>query len=152
MLSLCLENAELKEQMGEATLLLESGEQEEAGLGNPLAPETHRLRRKSRSSLGDQLAGSSGDGQGVPADRGAVPTKRPALEARSQDDMPKRLCPGTPGRGDESHVSVLGTRQQDGGGDRDGNGEFTACLPSGRQTAQCPAGAGRVWVQSCTPR
>ncbi|NXD81979.1 MYOME protein, partial [Halcyon senegalensis] len=104
MLSLYLENAELKEQMGEATLLLESGEQEEPGLGNPLAPETRRMRRKSRGSLGDQLAGSSGDGQGVPAERGAVPTKRPALEARSQDDMPKRLCPGTPGRREESHV------------------------------------------------
>ncbi|NXG69184.1 MYOME protein, partial [Baryphthengus martii] len=103
MLSLCLENAELKERMGEATLLLESGEQEEAGLSSLLDPETHRLRRKSRSSLGDQPAGSSGGGQGGPVERGTVPTKRPALEARPQDDMPKRLCPSTPGRGDGSH-------------------------------------------------
>ncbi|XP_074762928.1 myomegalin isoform X4 [Athene noctua] len=104
MLSLCLENAELKERMGEATSLLESGEQEEARLGTPLAPEPRRLQRKSRSALGDHLADGSGDGQGVPAERGAVPTKRPALEARSQDDVPKRPCPGTPGGGDGSHV------------------------------------------------
>ncbi|XP_029818145.1 myomegalin-like isoform X1 [Manacus vitellinus] len=104
MLSLCLENAELKERMGEATSLLEGGEQEEAGLGSPLASETHRLQRKTRSSLGDRPAGGSGDGQGVPAERGTVPTKRPALEARSQDDMPKRPCPGSPGGGDGSHV------------------------------------------------
>ncbi|XP_039241040.1 myomegalin-like isoform X3 [Pipra filicauda] len=110
MLSLCLENAELKERMGEATSLLEGGEQEEAGLGSPLASETHRLQRKTRSSLGDRPAGGSGDGQGVPAERGTVPTKRPALEARSQDDMPKRPCPGSPGGGDRSHVegTVLG--------------------------------------------
>ncbi|NWS43493.1 MYOME protein, partial [Probosciger aterrimus] len=104
MLSLYLENAELKERMGEATLLLENGEQEEAGLGGPLAPEPRRLPRKSRSALGDCPAGGSGDGQGVPAERGAVPAKRPALEARSQDDMPKRPCPGTLGRGDKSSV------------------------------------------------
>ncbi|XP_064520424.1 myomegalin-like isoform X5 [Pseudopipra pipra] len=104
MLSLCLENAELKERMGEATSLLEGGEQEEAGLGSPLASETHRLQRKTRSSLGDRPAGGSGDGQGVPAERGTVPTKRPALEARSQDDMPKRPCPGSLGGGDGSHV------------------------------------------------
>ncbi|XP_027752341.1 myomegalin-like isoform X11 [Empidonax traillii] len=104
MLSLCLENAELKERMGEATSLLEGGEQEEAGLGSPLAPEAGRLQRKSRSSLGDRPAGGSGDGQGVPAERGTVPTKRPALEARSQDDMPKRPCPGNLGGGDGSHV------------------------------------------------
>ncbi|XP_050757109.1 myomegalin isoform X4 [Gymnogyps californianus] len=104
MLSLCLENAELKERMGEATSLLESGEQEEAGLGSPLAPEPSRLQRKSRSTLGDRPAGSSGDGQGVPVERGAVPAKRPALEARSQDDMPKRPCPGTLGGGDGSHA------------------------------------------------
>ncbi|XP_049665351.1 myomegalin isoform X1 [Accipiter gentilis] len=104
MLSLCLENAELKERMGEATSLLESGEQEEAGLGSPLAPEPRRLQRKSRNTLGDRPAGSSGDSQGVLAERGPVPTKRPALEARSQDDMPKRPCPGTPGGGDRSHV------------------------------------------------
>ncbi|XP_074894512.1 myomegalin isoform X5 [Buteo buteo] len=104
MLSLCLENAELKERMGEATSLLESGEQEEAGLGSPLAPEPRRLQRKSRNTLGDRPASGSGDGQGVLAERGAVPTKRPALEARSQDDMPKRPCPGTPGGGDRSHV------------------------------------------------
>ncbi|XP_074688932.1 myomegalin isoform X3 [Strix aluco] len=104
MLSLCLENAELKEQMGEATSLLESGEQEEAGLGTPLAPEPHRLQRKSRSALRDHPTGGSGDGQGVPAERGAVPAKRPALEARSQDDVPKRPCPGTTGGGDRSHV------------------------------------------------
>ncbi|XP_031973102.1 myomegalin-like isoform X5 [Corvus moneduloides] len=103
MLSLCLENAELKERMGEATSLLESGEQEEPGLGSPLAPEPRRLQRKSRSSLGDRPAGGSGDGQGFPAERGTVPTKRPALEARSQDDMPKRPCPGSPGGGDGSH-------------------------------------------------
>ncbi|NXQ26698.1 MYOME protein, partial [Alaudala cheleensis] len=110
MLSLCLENAELKERMGEATLLLESGEQEEPGLGSPLAPEPRRLQRKGRSSLGDRPAGGSGDGQGFPAERGTVPTKRPALEARSQDDMPKRPCPGSPGGGDGSHVesSVAG--------------------------------------------
>ena len=110
MLSLCLENAELKEQMGEATSLLESGEQEEAGLGTPLAPEPHRLQRKSRSALRDHPTGGSGDGQGVPAERGAVPAKRPALEARSQDDVPKRPCPGTTGGGDRSHVSALGMR------------------------------------------
>ncbi|XP_054689362.1 myomegalin isoform X2 [Grus americana] len=104
MLSLCLENAELKERMGEATSLLESGEQEEAGLGSPSAPEPRRLQRKSRSTLGDRPAGGSGDGQGVLAERGAVPAKRPALEARSQDDVPKRPCPSTPGRGDGSHV------------------------------------------------
>ncbi|XP_041885702.1 myomegalin-like isoform X4 [Corvus kubaryi] len=103
MLSLCLENAELKERMGEATSLLESGEQEEPGLGSPLAPEPRRLQRKSRSSLGDRPAGGSGDGQGFPAEKGTVPTKRPALEARSQDDMPKRPCPGSPGGGDGSH-------------------------------------------------
>ncbi|NXX17199.1 MYOME protein, partial [Podargus strigoides] len=99
MLSLCLENAELKERMGEATLLLESGEQEEAGLGSPPAPESRRLQRKSRSTLGDH-----GDGQGVAAERGAVPAKRPALEAQPQDDVPKRPCPGTTGGGDGSHV------------------------------------------------
>ncbi|NXH64743.1 MYOME protein, partial [Rhabdornis inornatus] len=96
MLSLCLENAELKERMGEATSLLESGEQEEPGLGSPLAPEPRRLQRKSRGSLGD--------GQGLPAERGTVPTKRPALEARSQHDMPKRPCPGSSAGGDGSHV------------------------------------------------
>ncbi|XP_063262773.1 myomegalin isoform X3 [Prinia subflava] len=96
MLSLCLENAELKERMGEATSLLESGEQEEPGLGCPLAPEPRRLQRKSRSSLGD--------GQGFSAERGAVPTKRPALEARCQDDTPKRPCPGSTDGGDGSHA------------------------------------------------
>ncbi|NWT93026.1 MYOME protein, partial [Urocynchramus pylzowi] len=101
MLSLCLENAELKERMGEATSLLESAEQEEPGLGSPLAPEPRRLQRKSRGSLGDRPAGGSGDGPGLPAERGTVPTKRPALEARAQDDMPKRPCPGG---GDGSHV------------------------------------------------
>lgn len=100
MLSLCLENAELKERMGEATSLLESGEQEEPGL----APEHRRLQRKSRGSLGD--------GQGLPAERGTVPTKRPALEARSQHDMPKRPCPGSPAGGDGSHVSAQGTRME----------------------------------------
>ncbi|XP_064283563.1 myomegalin isoform X5 [Passer domesticus] len=104
MLSLCLENAELKERMGEATSLLESAEQEEPGLGSPVAPEPRRLQRKSRGSLGDRPAGGSGDGPGLPAERGAVPTKRPALEARAQDDMPKRPCPGSPGGGDGSHV------------------------------------------------
>ncbi|KAM6396620.1 myomegalin [Pluvialis apricaria] len=104
MLSLCLENAELKERIGEATSLLESGEQEEAGLGSPPAPEPRRLQRKSRSTLGDRPAGGSGDGQGVPAERGAVPAKRPALEARSQDDVPKRPCPGTSGGGDGSYA------------------------------------------------
>ncbi|XP_064310742.1 myomegalin isoform X5 [Phalacrocorax carbo] len=107
MLSLCLENAELKERMGEATSLLESGEQEEAGPGNPLALEPHRLQRKSRSTLGDRLAGGNGNGQGVPGERGAVPTKRPALEARSQDDVPKRPCPGTLGGGDGSHAEGM---------------------------------------------
>nr|XP_041573879.1 myomegalin isoform X9 [Taeniopygia guttata] len=104
MLSLCLENAELKERMGEATSLLESAEQEEPGLGGPLAPEPRRLQRKSRGSLGDRPAGGSGDGQGLPAERGTVPAKRPALEARAQDDMPKRPCPGSPGGGDGSHA------------------------------------------------
>lgn len=112
MLSLCLENAELKERMGEATSLLESGEQEEPGLGSPLAPEPRRLQRKSRSSLGDRPAGGSGDGPGLPAERGTVPTKRPALEARSQEDMPKRPCPGSPGGGDGSHVSAQRTRME----------------------------------------
>lgn len=104
MLSLCLENAELKERMGEATSLLESGEQEEPGLGSALAPEPRRLPRKSRGSLG-----GSGDGPGLPAERGAVPTKRPALETRAQGDMAKRPCPGSPGGGDGSHVSAPGT-------------------------------------------
>ncbi|KAM6415099.1 myomegalin isoform 1-T1 [Rhynochetos jubatus] len=104
MLSLCLENAELKERMGEATSLLESGEQEEAGLGSPPAPEPRRLQRKSRSTLGDRPAGGSGDSQGLPAERGAVPAKRPALEARSQDDVPKRPCPGTLCGGNGSHA------------------------------------------------
>ncbi|XP_075616358.1 myomegalin isoform X3 [Balearica regulorum gibbericeps] len=104
MLSLCLENAELKERMGEATSLLESGEQEEAGLGSPSTPEPRRLQRKSRSTLGDHPASGSGDGQGLLAERGAVPAKRPALEARSQDDVPKRPCPSTLGRGNGSHV------------------------------------------------
>ncbi|XP_031451576.1 myomegalin-like isoform X2 [Phasianus colchicus] len=98
MLSLCLENAELKERMGEATSLLESGE-EEAGLGNPPSPEPCRMQRKGRSVLGD--------GQGLLAERGAVPTKRPALEARCQDDAPKRLCPSSPGGGDGSHVEGM---------------------------------------------
>ncbi|XP_014113030.1 PREDICTED: myomegalin-like [Pseudopodoces humilis] len=103
MLSLCLENAELKERMGEATSLLESGEQEEPGLGS-LTPEPRRLQRRSRSSLGERPAGGSGDGQGVPAERGTVPTKRPALEARSQEDTAKRPCPGSPAGGDGSRV------------------------------------------------
>ncbi|NXN94442.1 MYOME protein, partial [Rhinopomastus cyanomelas] len=97
MLSLCLENAELKERMGEATSLLESGEQEEAAPGSPLTPEPHRLQRRSRSS-------TLGDGRGVSAERGAVPTKRPAMETRSQDDLPKRPCPGTPDGQGRSHV------------------------------------------------
>ncbi|XP_072198832.1 myomegalin isoform X2 [Excalfactoria chinensis] len=99
MLSLCLENAELKERMGEATSLLESGEQEEAGLGNPPSPEPCRMQQKGRSVLGD--------GQGLLAERGAVPIKRPALEARCQDDAPKRLCPSSPGGGDGSHVEGM---------------------------------------------
>ncbi|XP_054239892.1 myomegalin-like isoform X2 [Indicator indicator] len=107
MLSLCLENAELKEQMGEATSLLENGEQEEAGLGSPLAPEPRRLQRKSRSAPRDRPAGSTGDGPGTPAERGAVPAKRPALEARAQDDVAKKLCPGTPGREDGSRVQGM---------------------------------------------
>ncbi|NXY51313.1 MYOME protein, partial [Ceuthmochares aereus] len=104
MLSLCLENAELKERMGEATSLLESGEQEEALLGSSQAPEPRRLQRKNRSALGDCPAGGSGDGQRLPAEREAVPAKRPALETRSQGDVPKRPCPGTPGGGHESHA------------------------------------------------
>ncbi|XP_054142326.1 myomegalin isoform X4 [Melozone crissalis] len=104
MLSLCLENAELKERMGEATSLLESGEQEEPGLGSALAPEPRRLPRRSRGALGDRPAGGSGDGPGLPAERGAVPTKRPALETRAQGDMAKRPCPGSPGGGDGSHA------------------------------------------------
>ncbi|XP_071607334.1 myomegalin isoform X3 [Heliangelus exortis] len=104
MLSLYLENAELKERMGEATSLLESGEQEEAWLGSPPAPEPCRLQRKSHNALEDRPAGGSGGGQGVLAERGAVPAKRPALEARSQDDTPKRPCPGTLGGGDGSHA------------------------------------------------
>ncbi|XP_040421898.1 myomegalin-like isoform X2 [Cygnus olor] len=103
MLSLCLENAELKERMGEATLLLESGEQEEAGLGGSVSPEPRRMQRKGRSALGDRQAGGSGDSQGLAAERGAVPTKRPALEARCRDDAPKRPCPSAPGGGDGSH-------------------------------------------------
>uniref|UniRef100_A0A8V0YKM0 Phosphodiesterase 4D interacting protein n=1 Tax=Gallus gallus TaxID=9031 RepID=A0A8V0YKM0_CHICK len=99
MLSLCLENAELKERMGEATSLLESGEQEEAGLGNPPSPEPCRMQRKGRNVLGD--------GQGLLAERGAVPTKRPALEAQCQDDAPKRLCPSSTGGGDGSHVEGM---------------------------------------------
>ncbi|XP_069718516.1 myomegalin isoform X1 [Phaenicophaeus curvirostris] len=104
MLSLCLENAELKERMGEATSLLESGEQEEASLGSSLAPEPCRLQRKNRSSHGDCPVGGSGDGQRLPAEREAVPAKRPALETPSQGDVPKRPCPGTLGGGHESHA------------------------------------------------
>ncbi|XP_053928861.1 myomegalin isoform X9 [Cuculus canorus] len=105
MLSLCLENAELKERMGEATSLLESGEQEEVSLGScSLAPKPRRLQRKNRSALGDCPVGGSGDGQRLPAEREAVPAKRPAIEAGSQGDVPKRLCPGTPGGGHESHA------------------------------------------------
>ncbi|XP_047936204.2 myomegalin isoform X2 [Anser cygnoides] len=103
MLSLCLENAELKERMGEATSLLESGEQEEAGLGGSVSPEPRRMQRKGRSALGERQAGGSGDSQGLTAERGAVPTKRPALEARCRDDAPKRPCPSAPGGGDGSH-------------------------------------------------
>ncbi|XP_068546398.1 myomegalin isoform X4 [Anas acuta] len=103
MLSLCLENAELKERMGEATSLLESGEQEEAGLGGSASPEPRRTQRKGRGALGDRQAGGSGDSQGLAAERGAVPTKRPALEARCRDDAPKRPCPSAPGGGDGSH-------------------------------------------------
>ncbi|NXK10392.1 MYOME protein, partial [Herpetotheres cachinnans] len=104
MLSLCLENAELKEQMYEAMSLLESGEQEEAGLGSPLAPESHQLQRKSRSALADHPAGSSRDGQGVLAERGAVPSEWPALEVQGQDGVPMTPCPGTLGGGDRSCV------------------------------------------------
>ncbi|XP_063021354.1 myomegalin-like isoform X2 [Melospiza melodia melodia] len=104
MLSLCLENAELKERMGEATSLLESGEQEEPGLGSALAPEPRRLPRKSRGALGDRPGGGSGDCPGLPAERGAVPTKRPALETRAQGDVAKRPCPGSPGGGDGSRA------------------------------------------------
>nr|XP_026653025.1 myomegalin isoform X2 [Zonotrichia albicollis] len=104
MLSLCLENAELKERMGEATSLLESGEQEEPGLGSALVPEPRRLPRRSRGALGDRPGGGSGDGPGLSAERGAVPTKRPALETRAQGDMAKRPCPGSPGGGDGSHA------------------------------------------------
>ncbi|XP_057886291.1 myomegalin isoform X5 [Melospiza georgiana] len=104
MLSLCLENAELKERMGEATSLLESGEQEEPGLGSALAPEPRRLPRKSRGALGDRPGGGSGDCPGLPAERGAAPTKRPALETRAQGDTAKRPCPGSPGGGDGSHA------------------------------------------------
>ncbi|KAM9378914.1 myomegalin isoform 2-T2 [Phaethornis superciliosus] len=103
MLSLYLENAELKERMGEATSLLESGEQEEVGPGSPPAPEPCRLQRKSQGALEDCPGGGTGGGQGVVAERGAVPAKRPALEARAQDDTPKRPCPGTLGGGDGSH-------------------------------------------------
>ncbi|KAL2301734.1 hypothetical protein Nmel_011128, partial [Mimus melanotis] len=67
MLSLCLENAELKERMGEATSLLESGEQEEPGLGSPLGPEPRRLQRKSRGSLGGRPAGGTPGGDPQPA-------------------------------------------------------------------------------------
>ncbi|XP_064371781.1 myomegalin-like [Dromaius novaehollandiae] len=104
MLSLCLENAELKERMGEATSLLESGEQEEAGAGGPPTPEPRRLQRKGRGALGDPPASGTGDGQGLPAEREAVPAKRPALEARSWDEAPKRPCPSTPdGEEEGSH-------------------------------------------------
>ncbi|NWZ22082.1 MYOME protein, partial [Asarcornis scutulata] len=109
MLSLCLENAELKERMGEATSLLESGEQEEAGLGGSASPEPRRTQRKGRGALGERQAGGSGDSQGLAAERGAVPTKRPALEARCRDDAPKRPCPSAPGGGDGSHVSAAGS-------------------------------------------
>ncbi|XP_009705244.1 PREDICTED: myomegalin-like, partial [Cariama cristata] len=92
MLSLCLENAELKERMGEATSLLESGEQEEAGLGSPLAPEPRRLQQKSRSTLRDRPAGSSGDSQGA---EGTVPGKGwlgLGTELCSQVAQGQRLC------------------------------------------------------------
>ncbi|XP_062438076.1 myomegalin isoform X2 [Rhea pennata] len=104
MLSLCLENAELKERIGEATSLLESGEQEEAGAGGPPTPEPHRLQRKGHGALADHPASGTGDGEGLPAERGAVPTKRPALDAQSWDDAPKRPCPSTPGGEEGSHV------------------------------------------------
>ncbi|NXD08535.1 MYOME protein, partial [Nothocercus nigrocapillus] len=109
MLSLCLENAELKERMGEATSLLDSGEQEEAGAGSPLTPEPRRLQRKGRGTLGDCPASATARAdQGLPAERGAVPAKRPALEARSWDDAPKRPCPSSPGGAEGSHVSDAG--------------------------------------------
>jgi len=155
MLSLCLENAELKERMGEATLLLESGEPEEAGLGSSLAPEPRRLQRKSRSTLGDRRAGGSVNGQGVPAERAAVPARCPVLEAQSQDDVLKRPCPGTLGRGNGSHVSALGPGDRDGDDDDDddgGGGELTTHLPCGRWRAWPLARAGRGWARSCARR
>ncbi|NXK51557.1 MYOME protein, partial [Chauna torquata] len=136
MLSLCLENAELKERMGEATSLLESGEQEEAGPGGPPSPEPRRMQRKGRGAPGDRLAGGSGDSQGLPAERGAVPTKRPALEARCRDDMPKRPCPSAPGGGDGSHVSAAAT------GDRDGSGAGGAHSPFPLQQVEGMAPGG----------
>ncbi|KYO39833.1 myomegalin-like isoform B [Alligator mississippiensis] len=66
MLSLCLENAELKEQMGEATSSAEYGERKEekaeTGAGEALKPELRRLQRKLRNAetiialLKEQLA------------------------------------------------------------------------------------------------
>ncbi|XP_040467228.1 myomegalin-like isoform X1 [Falco naumanni] len=98
MLSLCLENTELKEQIYEATSLLESAEQEEADMGIPLAPKFHQLQQKSCNALADHLAGSSGDGQWVLAERGAVAGKWPVLEAkgtvpgRAWSGLVKELC------------------------------------------------------------
>uniref|UniRef100_A0A7M4FSS9 Phosphodiesterase 4D interacting protein n=1 Tax=Crocodylus porosus TaxID=8502 RepID=A0A7M4FSS9_CROPO len=66
MLSLCLENAELKEQVGEATSSVECGEREEekaeAGAGEAPKPELRRLQWKLRNAetiialLKEQLA------------------------------------------------------------------------------------------------
>uniref|UniRef100_A0A8C4UWZ7 Phosphodiesterase 4D interacting protein n=1 Tax=Falco tinnunculus TaxID=100819 RepID=A0A8C4UWZ7_FALTI len=98
MLSLCLENTELKEQIYEATSLLESAEQEEADMGIPLAPKFHQLQQKSCNALADRLAGSSGDGQWVLAERGAVAGEWPVLEAKGTvpggawSGLVKELC------------------------------------------------------------
>lgn len=123
MLSLCLENAELKEQMGEATSSAEYGERKEekaeTGAGEALKPELRRLQRKLRNAetiialLKEQLAlhsreDKSGLGPQVTASMarevverlhvevGTAPAKRPAVEGQPHEDAAKRPCPQSP--------------------------------------------------------
>uniref|UniRef100_A0A7M4FSU0 Phosphodiesterase 4D interacting protein n=1 Tax=Crocodylus porosus TaxID=8502 RepID=A0A7M4FSU0_CROPO len=123
MLSLCLENAELKEQVGEATSSVECGEREEekaeAGAGEAPKPELRRLQWKLRNAetiialLKEQLAlhsraDKSGLGPQITAglarvavDRlhvevGTAPAKRPAVEGQPHEDAAKRPCPQSP--------------------------------------------------------
>ncbi|XP_019357505.1 PREDICTED: myomegalin-like isoform X6 [Gavialis gangeticus] len=123
MLSLCLENAELKEQVGEATSSVECGEREEekadAGAGEAPKPELRRLQRKLRNAetiialLKEQLVlhsreDKSGLGPQITAglarevveqlhvEAGTAPAKRPAVEGQPHEDVAKRPCPQSP--------------------------------------------------------